>query len=210
MAESDSSTQAVHPSDNGEPSAKSLISMSPSFLETSNGRKIAYEQIPGSSPGVVYLHGLCSNMNSVRGDLLAKYCREKGVSYLRFDLPGHGRSSEAIEQCTLSSWLEDIIEIIDKLTHEAHIIVGDALGGWLMFLYALRNPDRVYGLVGIAPAVDFTQRLWKGLSKDTRIEFRRNGKYPFPSPIGAEPVVLTIDMILDGEKHSILDMPGEC
>ncbi len=191
-----------------ELSAKSISTKSPSFLETPSCRKIAYDQQSGSSPGVVYLHGLCSNMTSLRGERLAKYCQESGMSYLRFDLPGHGKSSEALEQCTISSWLEDVKDVLEALTQGPQIIVGDGLGGWLMFLYTMRNPDRIFGLVGVAPAVDFTQRLWKGLDKDTRKEVRRLGKYSFPSPVGGEPVVLSLETIVDGEKHSILDMPG--
>ena len=191
-----------------ESSAKSPTMTSPLFLETPSGRKIAYDQQSGSSPGVVYLHGLCSNMASLRGERLAKYCQEKDVNYLRFDLSGHGRSSEMLEQCTITSWLEDVNDVLEMLTQEPQIIVGDGLGGWLMFLYTMRNPDRVIGLVGVAPAVDFTQRLWKSLDKDTRKEVRRVGKYPFPSPVSSEPIVLSLEMIVDGEKHSILDMPG--
>ena len=193
-----------------QPAAKSPQSNSPSFLETPSGRKIAYEQQSGSSPGVVYLHGLCSNMYTLRGERLADYCRTNDVCYLRLDLSGHGRSSESLEQCNITTWLEDVAEVLEMLTQEPQIIVGDGLGGWLMFLYTMRNPERVSGLVGVAPAVDFTQRLWKGLDKDTRKEVVRVGKYPFPSPVGEDPVVLSLDTIVDGEKHSILEMPGKC
>ena len=205
MAEGSSTQPAL----NEQPSAKSPPSNSPSFLETPSGSKIAYELQPGSTPGVVYLHGLCSNMSSVRGERLAEHCKEKGVFYLRFDLSGHGRSSGTIEQSTITSWLENVAEVLDSLTRESQVIVGDGLGAWLMFLYTMRNPDRVFGLVGVAPGVDFTHRLWKGLDKDTRKEVQRVGKYPFPSPISEETVVLSLDLIVDGERHSILDMPGE-
>ena len=84
------------------------------------------------------------------------------------------------------------------------------MGGWLVFLYTMRNPENVAGLVGIASAVDFTQRLWKGLDKAMRQEVNRSGVYHMPSPYLKDPIELTMDFILDGEKHGILDMPGMC
>ena len=193
-------------SDREQPTAK--LTSSPSFVETPSGRKLSYEQQDGSSPGVVFIHGLCSDMRSTKATQLAEYCKEKDISYLRFELSGHGSSSGNFKECNISDWLEDLEHIVEILTHGPQVIVGDALGGWLMLLYTMRNPDRVFGLVGIATAADFTQRLWKGLDKSTRDEVKRIGYYPFPSPVSDEPVVLTLDMIVDGEKHSILDMPG--
>ena len=206
MAESSSANVSA---DGEQSTAKTPSSNSPSLLETPSGRKLAYEQLSGSSPGVVYVHGLCSNMNSTRGNRLADYCKNKELCYLRFDLSGHGRSSEEFEMCNITMWIEDMSVILDELTEEPQIIVGDGLGAWLMFLYTMRNPDRVFGLVGVAPAVDFTQRLWKGLDKAARSEAKKMGKYPFPSPVSDGSVVLSVELIVDGEKHSILDMPGK-
>ena len=77
-----------------------------------------------------------------------------------------------------------------------------------MFLYTLRNPDKVCGLIGIATAADFTQRVWKGLNKEKKVEVQRSGIYDMPSEYSSDPIPLSMELFSDGEKYTILDMPG--
>ena len=79
-----------------------------------------------------------------------------------------------------------------------------------MFLYTLRNPDRIHSLIGVATAADFTQQVWKGLEREKRREVQHKGVYLMPTPYSPDPVPLAMDLIQDGEKYSILTMPGTC
>ena len=180
------------------------------YLETPEGRRIAYRKREGSQPGVVFVHGLQSTMMGEKAAALDEYCHSKGISFVRFDMSGHGESSEKFTETNVSIWLEDLTAVMDSLTSGPQVLIGSSMGGWLVFLYTMRNPENVAGLVGIASAVDFTQRLWKGLDKAMRQEVNRSGVYHMPSPYLKDPIELTMDFILDGEKHGILDMPGMC
>ena len=66
------------------------------FLETPEGRKLAYRRSEGSSPGVVFLHGLCSTMNGQKACALERLCQSQGHAFVAFDLSGHGQSSEKV------------------------------------------------------------------------------------------------------------------
>ena len=77
-----------------------------------------------------------------------------------------------------------------------------------MFLYTLRNPDRIRGLIGISTAADFTQQIWKGLEKEKRVNVQRSGVYEMPSPYCPDPIPISMELIQDGDKYSILEMPG--
>ena len=178
------------------------------FLETAEGRKLAYRKSEGSLPGVVYIHGLCSTMNGQKASSLEKLCLSEGHAFVRFDLSGHGQSSEKFSECNITMWLEDVDSVFTSLTNGPQIIVGSSLGGWLMFLYTMRNPDKVCGLVGVSPAADFTQRLWSGLSKEEQQQVKKTEVYKMPSLYSNEPYDLTLQLIQDGDKYSILDMPG--
>jgi pimeloyl-ACP methyl ester carboxylesterase len=173
-----------------------------------DGRKIAYDQHLGSSPALVYIHGLGGDMDEPPSTALGEYCRQRDISFLKFDLAGHGQSSGPFEDCTVSRWLDDIEFLINTLTSEHLILVGNDIGSWLMFLYTMRNPDRIFGLVGLATAADFTGLLWKQLSKVEKDEVKRTGFYSVGLGDGHPPVKLSLELIMDGEKHSILDMPG--
>ena len=171
------------------------------------GRSIAYQQQDGSSPLLVYIHDIGQNRNDPSSLSLAKHCKERDTSFIRFDLSGHGQSSEDLSSCTLSQWLEDVETVLNTLSSSPLVIVGHGLGGWLAFLYAMRNPERVFGLVGMATAADFTHTLWAGLGKKERDKVKKVGYLEFPSD--KKSLNLSLELITDAEKHTILDMPGK-
>lgn len=47
-----------------------------SFLETPEGRRLAYHRITGTSPGMVYIHGLNSIMDGLKAIALEEFCRK--------------------------------------------------------------------------------------------------------------------------------------
>ena len=178
-------------------------------VQTPEGRRLAYRRVEGASPGVVFLHDLASDMSDEKALALESYCVKQGRACLCFDLSGHGRSSEKFTECNLTMWLEDMKAVLSELARGPQVLVGAGTGGWLMFLYTMRNPEQVAGLIGVAPAPDFTPQLWKGLDADTKRRVRRSGVYELELPGSSEPVQVTMQLIQDGDKYSVLDMPGE-
>ena len=178
------------------------------FLETVEGRKLAYRKVDGTSPGVVFIHGFGSNMNGQKALALEEYCRGRGTAYVRFDLSGHGQSSEEFTECNVTMWLEDLNSVLQLLTEGPQVLVGSSLGGWLMFLYTMRNPDKICGLIGISAAADYIDHIWKGLDKETKQQVRKSGVYRLPSRYSSEPITITLQLIQDADKYCILNMPG--
>ena len=185
------------------------VSTAPCFLETTEGRRLAYHRTEGSSPGVVFIHGLNSNMNGDKAMGLELFCKQRGTSFLRFDLSGHGESSLNFKDCNITMWLEDLVSLLKCLTSGSQILVGSSIGGWLMFLYTMRNPDNIHGLIGVGAAPDFTEIVWKGLSKEEKQEVKKSGHCKLHSPYCNEPYELSMNLIMDGSKYCIMDMPGE-
>lgn len=191
-----------------EEEAKQKSPAPPQFLETPEGRRLAYQKLTGCSPGVVFIHGLKSTMNGHKALALENFCRRRGTSFVKFELSGHGDSSQEFKDCNITMWLEDLNAILSSLTEGPQVLVGSSIGGWLMFLYTMRNPDRITGLLGVSTAPDFTQALWKSLDKATKSEVRKKGVYHLKSPYSDEPYDISLELIQDGDKYSVLDMPG--
>ena len=99
-----------------EPEKTNSVPLEPSFLDTPQGRKLAYHRLEGELPGVVYIHGLNSNMYGEKCTALDSYCRERGRAFVRFELSGHGRSSGSLRECTVTAWLEDVSAVLESLT----------------------------------------------------------------------------------------------
>ena len=83
---------------------------------------------------------------------------------------------------------------------------GGTESGWLSLLVARARPERLAGLVLIAAAPDFTERmLLKGLSTEDRITLERDGRLERPSQYSHEPSVFTWKLIEEGRDHLLLD-----
>ena len=155
----------------------------------------------------MYLHGIHSSMDGEKANALRDYCSKEGRAFVRFDYSGHGQSEGTFEECNVSTWLSDVQSVLDNLTEGKQVIVGSSLGGWLMILYAMRNPDKLHALVGLAVAADYTQKIWNSLSSETKKQVKTLGYHEYPSPYD-KPHKYTLQFYQDGVKHTILDMPG--
>jgi len=188
----------------------------PQFLDVGSGddsRRIAVLARNGAGPPVVWLSGFRSDMRATKAEALDRWATERGRAFARFDYAGHGESNRRFEESTLSHWLDDTLAVIDRFVPERPILVGSSMGGWLALLAtrALRrtNPTRSpAGLVLIAPAVDFTERLmWDSFSEDIRAAIRRTGVHHQPSLYSSEPTPITHALIEDGRRHLLFGAP---
>jgi pimeloyl-ACP methyl ester carboxylesterase len=180
----------------------------PNFLTTPQGRRIAYDRIGGREPGVVFLHGLRSDMTGTKALALADWARRTGRAFVRFDCSGHGRSSGRFEEGAIGDWLADALAVLNLLTGGPQVLVGSSMGGWLALLLARAVPGRVRGLVGIAAAPDFTEdSMWAQATEAQRTALLRDGFIQRPGDYGDDPYVITRRLIEDGRAHLVLRGP---
>ena len=146
---------------------KDVIQLPAQILSRDDGGTIAYRQIDGKPPCVIFLGGFMSDMSGTKAVELEHHCRSVGQAFLRFDYRGHGESSGDFKDATISHWLSDALAVIDACTCGPLILVGSSMGGWIMLLAALARSERIAGLIGIAAAPDFTRDLmWDQFSKE--------------------------------------------
>ncbi|MGQ0583561.1 MAG: alpha/beta fold hydrolase [Reyranella sp.] len=175
-------------------------------LPRPDGNTVAYARTDGAAPTVVFLGGFRSDMTGTKAVALEAWARESGRAFLRFDYLGHGQSSGRFEDGTIGRWLDDSLVTIDQLTTGRLVLVGSSMGGWLSLLVARARPERLAGLVLIAAAPDFTERmLLKGLSPEDRAALERDGRLERPSQYSPEPSVFTWKLIEEGRNHLLLD-----
>ncbi len=177
-------------------------------LQRDDGNTIAYAVTEGRAPTVVFLGGFRSDMTGTKAVALEAWAEKTGRAFLRFDYLGHGQSSGRFEDGTIGRWLDDSLAAIDRLTQGKLVLVGSSMGGWLSLLAARARPERLAGLVLIAAAPDFTERmLLNGLSPEDRAILERDGRLERPSQYSPEPSVFTWKLIEEGRNHLLLDKP---
>ncbi len=152
-----------------------------SYFINKKNQKIAYKRIKGRSPGIVFIHGLNSDMEGKKAIFIEKYAKKNKLSFIRFDCRGHGKSSGNFEDFTISDWKKDLFDIIDNLTKGPQILVGSSMGGWLMLLAAKSKKRKISALIGLAAAADFGKDLFNSLSIKNKQDIKTTGitKYTY-------------------------------
>ena len=179
----------------------------PRYLDTAQGRRLAYHRSAGQGPCVVFLGGLKSDMEGTKAIHLEAWCRARGQAFLRFDYSGHGQSSGVFEDGCIGDWAADTSTALDALTDGKLIVVGSSMGGWQSLLYARAHPDRMAGLVTIAAAPDFTEDgYWANFTDAQKAALERDGRVEMPSDY-MEPYVITKRLITDGRDRLVLRTP---
>ena len=178
--------------------------MTPNFLQTSSGRRLAYHRTEGVGPMVVFLGGLKSDMEGTKALHLEAWAKAAGRGFLRFDYSGHGQSSGVFEEGAIGDWHEDTLAAIDALTDGPLVIVGSSMGGWQALLLARARSERVAGLVTIAAAPDFTEDgYWANFTDEQKAMINAGRHVELPSDY-MEPYVVTQKMIESGRSHLVL------
>ncbi|HEY9217705.1 MAG TPA: alpha/beta hydrolase, partial [Phenylobacterium sp.] len=146
------------------------------FLERPDGERLAWRRTEGQGPTIVWLGGYRSDMAGTKAQALADWAAAHGRDFLRFDYFGHGESSGDFEKGTITRWREDALAVMDELTEGPLVLVGSSMGGWIACLAAMAWPERVHGMVLIAPAPDFTEKLIApGLDEAARAQLAQTG-----------------------------------
>ena len=176
------------------------------YLELSNRRKIAYRKTVGKQPGVVFLGGFSSDMEGTKACYMEQWARKQGISYLKFDYTGHGKSSGKFEDGCISDWLNDACDTISALVTQPQVMVGSSMGGWLSLLLARKHHKKVAGIVGIAAAPDFTISFQENkLSHEQLKELRERGLVRVSTEYADEGLIISERLINDGPKNFIFN-----
>lgn len=179
--------------------------MNPLFYTPESGIRIAYRQQHGEGEvGVMFLCGFRSDMESTKATALAEWCASQNVSFTRFDYFAHGQSEGDFIDYTISKGLESTLHILDQVARGPQILVGSSMGGWIGMRAAQERKGQVRGLIGIAAAPDFTDRMRPQMNGEQQAALDAEGVAWVPSDFGGD-YPITQQLIDDGKNHFLLD-----
>ena len=165
---------------------------------------------PGG-PGIVWLGGWRSDMLGGKAEAMDALCAERGWSFLRHDYSGHGESSGAIEDGTISDWVAQSLAVLDAQGAKGrHLLCGSSMGAWIALrmveeLAARGETGRLTGLLLVAPAPDFTTRLMEPrMGEEARRALAETARWEEPSDYSDEPNVWTRAFMEDGARNQVL------
>jgi pimeloyl-ACP methyl ester carboxylesterase len=104
---------------------------------------------PAQQPPIVLIHGAGCNLDDMR---LALADRLAGRRVILIDRPGHGWSERRGRQGSSPQYQAAMMgQVLDRLGIDRAVVVGHSWGGVLALRLALDQPQRVAGLVLLAP-----------------------------------------------------------
>ena len=185
------------------------------FHSCAHGQRIAFRFCSGDrdigGPVIVFLPGYMSDMTGGKATAVFEWAQRNGRACLLLDYSGCGESEGNFADGTLSTWRDEVLELIEaQCADRPLLLVGSSMGGWLMLLVALAlPPERRAGLVGIAAAPDFTD--W-GRKPADKVKLAAGEKVYDPNPYGPEPTPMYALFWADGQANRLLDreIPIDC
>ncbi len=146
-----------------------------------------------------------SDMDGSKALALEEHCRKQGINFVRFDYHGHGASDGLFHEGTISRWTTSALAVVDQITSGPQIVVGSSMGGWIGLRLILKRAHRIAGLIGIAAAPDFVDRLWNDeLTEEARRLVMAQGHVDIPSEYGDQPYRFTRQLIEDGRACRVM------
>ncbi len=177
------------------------------YLKLNSEIEIAYTQLAGNGPGIIFCGGFMSDLFGTKATYLEQFCRKHHLAFLRFDYRGHGQSTGDMQTANISLWKADALAVLEQLTTGPQILIGSSMGAWIAILLAQAKPERIKKIMAIAPAPDFTEDLiWASLSKEKQARLLQNETLNFPSQY-PKPYAITREFIEDGRRNLILRRP---
>ncbi len=180
--------------------------MTPSFLTTANGHRLAYHESAGEGVGVVFCCGYRSDMHSTKATALAEWCAAQGVPFTRFDYRGHGHSEMDFKEFTIGGAMADALAMLDQVATGEQIIIGSSMGAWVALNAAMERKGQVRGFIGVASAPDFTERLmFARMTPEQRRELDEAGVIWAHSEFTDSDYPITQHFIHEARHHLLLD-----
>ena len=121
--------------------------MSEPIVVAREGAQLAGERWPGADPTVVLLHAGVADRRSWRGVVPRLEAVGTVVTY---DRRGYG---DSVPSDVAFSHVDDLLAVLDHVNAEKAWLVGSSMGGGVAVDAALVAPERVAGLVLLAPAI---------------------------------------------------------
>ncbi len=171
----------------------------------SDDRRIAYRFTPATAgrdgPALVFLSGYKSDMAGGKASAVFECAQRSGDACLLLDYSGCGASSGEFADGTLSRWRDEVLALVEAVCPGEILLIGSSMGGWLMLLVARAIPQQVVGLIGIAPAPDFTD--W-GIVADDAARLQAGEVLLKANPYGEEPTPTYPAFFADAQANRVL------
>ena len=176
-------------------------------IEINNNIYISYKQQKTNNKNaktIVFLHGLMSDKDGSKSISIEEFCVKNGYNFFAFDNLGHGDSTGNFTDYSISSWVDAARRVISLLNLKNIIIIGSSMGGWLALLLGREKIKNVKAIILLAPAPDFTQKIWNSLSASERSRIETGEIINIKQSENFNGIPISYNLILGGRDKCLM------
>lgn len=140
------------------------------WLETAPGELTHYHDLGEGAP-ILFLHGSGTGVTAAANWWLNLPEISEHARCIAIDSIGYGQTIAAEgTEYGIKEWVRHAVRVLDALGIEKTWIVGNSLGGWLAFQFALDFPERLHGIVSMGTGGAKLTKALKGHSNPNLTE----------------------------------------
>ena len=140
------------------------------WIETAPGELTHYHDLGQGEP-ILFLHGSGTGVTAAANWWLNLPQISEVGRTIAIDSIGYGQSITAPgTEYGIREWVRHAVRVLDALGIEKTWIVGNSLGGWLAFQFALDFPERLSGIISMGTGGAKLTKALKGHSNPTLTE----------------------------------------
>ena len=140
------------------------------WIETAPGELTHYHDLGQGEP-ILFLHGSGTGVTAAANWWLNLPQISEVGRTIAIDSIGYGQSIAAPgTEYGIREWVRHAVRVLDALGIEKTWIVGNSLGGWLAFQFALDFPERLSGIISMGTGGAKLTKALKGHSNPTLTE----------------------------------------
>lgn len=132
-----------------QPGTDNFFGLEDLWLETAPGELTHYHE-SGSGTPVLFLHGSGTGVSAAANWWLNMDYIGHEHRTIAIDLIGFGQT--VVPESTvygIKAWVEHAVRVLDTLNIEKTWLVGNSLGGWVAFQFAIDHPERLAGIISM-------------------------------------------------------------
>jgi 2-hydroxymuconate-semialdehyde hydrolase len=127
----------------------SFFGLEDKWLETAPGEVTHYHELGTGTP-ILFLHGSGTGVTAAANWWLNLPELSGSGRCIAIDTIGYGQSAVAPGTTYgIREWVRHAVRVLDSLGIEKTWIVGNSLGGWLAFQFAIDFPERLLGIISM-------------------------------------------------------------
>ncbi|MCL3820370.1 alpha/beta fold hydrolase [Aeromicrobium wangtongii] len=142
------------------------------WLETAPG-EITHLHDLGTGDPILFLHGSGTGVTAAANWWLNLPSLAEHGRCIAIDSIGYGQTVVAPgTEYGIRAWVEHAVRVLDALGIEKTWIVGNSLGGWVAFQFAIEHPERLLGIVSMGTG---GAKLTKALASHSNPQLTEEG-----------------------------------